>query len=138
MNSHFFILGDADQVRRRIESLLLSNKLESLKILSSSLTSAIQKLALEAQQRMNAELVFCGGDEVLLLVESPNFSKQMIMYLMDNFFRLTGVTISFGVGESTEEAYLNLARAKASGPASLVLSGEGSGLGESGLSQMEA
>ena len=129
MNNYLYVLGDADQVRRRIESLLLSNRLEVLKALSSSLTSAIQNLALEAQRSMKAEVVLCGGDETLFLVEPMSFSEKLIRSLMDEFFHATGVTISFGVGETIEKAYLNLARAKAAGPASLVL-GERTGGGE--------
>lgn len=125
MNRPLFVLGDADQVRRRVDSLLLANRLKDLQALSSTLTNAIQRLGVEAQNRMKAEIVFCGGDDILFLVEPIKFSDNLIRSLMDEFLSVTGLTISFGIGRSVEEAYLNLARAKASGAASLVSVGAG-------------
>jgi hypothetical protein len=119
VNELLFVLGDADQVRRRIEGLLLSDNLETLRGLSLSLTEGIQRIAHLAQSEMNASVIFSGGDDILFLVKPVAYSDSRIHEFMSEFRNCTGVTISFGVGRSAEEAYLNLTRAKAAGPGTL-------------------
>ena len=116
-----FVLGDADDVRKRMQSLLLSNRLDDLRILSSSITSAIHSLGEIARDRMGADIIVCGGDDILFAVSSAQFQESQIQEMMRNFSDQTGLTISFGVGESTEDAFLSLARAKARGPSALVI-----------------
>jgi len=44
-----------------------------------------------------------------------SYREEMIHTLMERFQELTGGTMSFGVGTSIENAYINLRRAKARG-----------------------
>jgi hypothetical protein len=125
MNRYLFLLGDADNVRKRIQGLLLSGDLDALRSLSSSLTRHITELGALAEDTLGADIVFCGGDELLAKVELDNFDERKLREIMAIFSKNTGVTISFGVGLNTEEVFVNLARAKSMGPGSVFLSVKG-------------
>jgi len=116
-----FILGDADNVGKKIQGLILSGDLEGLRALSSSLTMCIAEIADIARTELRADVVFYGGDELLARVDPDDFSEAKLLGFMRYFKERTLVTISFGVGWSTEEAFINLARAKATGEGSLFL-----------------
>lgn len=121
MSKVLYALGDADNIRRRMEGMLLSNNLRGLAETSTSLSNAIQDLGDRAEKVMKAEIVFRGGDDILLLVQPENFEQESLRELMEDFEEKTGSTISFGVGSSAEEAFLNLARAKSTGPGTLIV-----------------
>jgi minimal CRISPR polymerase domain len=124
MTNRLFVLGDADLVRRRAEGLLLSNQLHLLRDLSEALTNSIRALARTAESRMGAEVVVCGGDEILFLVEEERFNEAIVQTMMADFSAQCGLTISFGVGRSSGSAFLELTRAKARGPGTLRYSTE--------------
>jgi hypothetical protein len=122
VTSYTYALGDADNVRKRLQGYLLSGDLESLGRFSAGLTEGIKTVARLAQEGMNGEIIFCGGDEVLLRFRSADFSVEGLETISNRFSKTTGATISFGVGKGTDEAFLNLARAKAMEPGRVFLS----------------
>jgi hypothetical protein len=127
VTSYIYALGDADNVHKRLQGYLLSGDLESLGRFSSGLTEGVRIVARLAQESMDAEIIFAGGDDILLRFDSSHFSQERLREIKDSFEESAGITMSFGVGSSTEEAFLNLARAKSMEPGTLLL---GSGIGE--------
>lgn len=121
MSKVLYALGDADNIRRRIEGMLLSNNLQALGEFSAAISTAIQALGEHAKQALGADIIFCGGDDILFLVKPEKFSQDKLKMLMREFTERTGSTISFGVGNSAEEAFLNLARAKSTGSGTLIV-----------------
>ena len=119
MKQSLFLLGDADDVRKKVQGFLLSGNLDALKNLSSALSRHVAELGSLIGDTFTADIVFCGGDELLACVDSENFDEGRLRELMARFKEKTGVTISFGVGRSAEEAFINLSRAKSAGPGSL-------------------
>ncbi len=115
-----YILGDADQIRRTIEGYLFSQDLEALREFSKSLTHAIESFA-KAAERLGAEIIFAGGDDILFRIPISKFSAIDIRNFMKLFEEESGSTISIGVGSTPEEAFINLAKAKASGPGTFYL-----------------
>ena len=113
--SVLYVLGDADQIRRKVEGLLLADDLRGLKMFSAAITENINRIAGLARDMMGAEIIFCGGDDILFLVQRDRFREVEVKDWMQSFLRQTGNNISFGVGSTAEEAFLNLARAKATG-----------------------
>lgn len=111
---YFYVLGDGNHIRERIESYLLNNDLESVSKFSQSLTTAITKIKELAISSMNAQVILAGGDDILLSVPREKYQKELIQKLQQAFLSTTGITISFGVGNTIEAAYINLRRAKAS------------------------
>ncbi len=115
MTSTLYILGDADRVRQRVERALLSGNLVELGKFSAALTAAIALIAERMIQRLSAQVVMAGGDDLLLTVAAGTFDVDILEGLSRDFADETGCTISFGVGKTVEEAYLHLRMAKASG-----------------------
>lgn len=109
---YFYVLGDGNNIRENVEFYLLNHDLESLSKFSQSLTTAINELKEIAISSMNAQVILAGGDDILLSVPREKYRKELIHKLQQAFFATTGITISFGVGNTIEAAYINLRRAK--------------------------
>lgn len=109
-----YVFGDADQIRRTIEAYLFSHDLDGLKEFSKNLTEAISNIAIEAE-RLGAKVIFAGGDDVLFYSHADRLKETALHNLMKAFEEKTGSTLSIGVGKTPEEAFTNLAKAKASG-----------------------
>lgn len=119
MSSFIYALGDADDVRKKLQGSLLDQDLDALSKLSLRLSAAMQELAEIATTRLRAEVVFVGGDDVLLRWKRADFAEGNLRGLMESFRERSAFTISFGVGSNTREAFLNLARSKSVGPGTL-------------------
>jgi hypothetical protein len=115
-----YLIGDGDNIRNRIEFYLLNGHLKKLTHFSESLTEAIGILRASAISEMGAEIVYAGGDDIFFHVDKNRYERPILEEMSNTFFRITGSTISFGVGESIEAAFLNLTRAKASGKGQIV------------------
>jgi hypothetical protein len=115
-----YALGDGDRVRAMIDNGLLGGNLDEAKELSQKLTCAMQILSDLVEQCPGWQVVFSGGDDICLTIEKLTYREEVIRSLMEQFHELTGGTMSFGVGTSMENAYLNLHRAKARGGNILV------------------
>jgi hypothetical protein len=118
-----FVLGDGDRVQSMIDNALLGGDLGRVQTLSANLTSAMKDLAAIVQTTNGWHLVFSGGDDICITVESSAYREEFIRELMRLFNNQTGGSMSFGVGESIESAYINLRRAKARGAGVLVVTG---------------
>jgi hypothetical protein len=87
---------------------LLGGDLGQVRTLSASLTSAMKDLADTVHTTNDWHLVFSGGDDICITVESSAYREELIRELMRLFNKRTGGSMSFGVGESIESAYINL------------------------------
>lgn len=115
MSTTWYILGDADRVRERIEAALFSHDMALLTQISMNLTQAIATLVDHVVERLAAKVIMAGGDDVLFTAAGETFDLRVLEEVAQNFSDQTSCTISFGVGASPDEAYLHLRRAKASG-----------------------
>lgn len=109
---YVYALGDGNHIRENVEFYLLNHDLESLTKFSQNLTTAINELKELAISSMNAQIILAGGDDILLSVPREKYRKELIQELQQAFLAITGITISFGVGNTIEAAYINLRRAK--------------------------
>lgn len=117
-----YILGDADRVRTKIEGLLLTGKLEALKQFSDTLTASISVISQQIQKVFSGEVLMAGGDDILFRVPQDKFSKGDLELISQQFASKSGCTISFGVADDIETAYINLRHAKAEGGSTIVIS----------------
>jgi hypothetical protein len=115
-----YIFGDGDRVRERLEGFLLSHDLESLASLSRSLSEGIRLIGDELSLRMGAELVMAGGDDILVRVPTSKYDTKLLDEMVKIYIEKTGLSMSFGVGLTLEQAYLNLRRAKSSNSNKIV------------------
>lgn len=109
---YIYVLGDGDKIREKVEFYLFNHNLEALTSFSQSLTNAISELADLAVSTMNAKVIIAGGDDVLFLVPRKKYRRELIQKLQEAFRRTTGITISFGIGDTIEEVFINLRKAK--------------------------
>jgi len=123
LQTQLFVLGDGDRVQSMIDSALFGGDLSRVQALSASLTLAMHELAEIVRRNNGWHLVFSGGDDICVTVEPWAYREDLIRALMCQFNERTGGSISFGVGESIETAYINLRRAKARGSGVLVRTG---------------
>jgi hypothetical protein len=110
-----FILGDADRVREKVEVALFAGDLDRLAGFSRKLTEAIASMAAHLEQHLGMRTVMAGGDDVLFTVQSGCFVLPILRDVAAKFLADSGCSMSFGVGTTIEEAYVNLRKAKSSG-----------------------
>jgi hypothetical protein len=115
-----YALGDGDGVRVAIEKELLAGDLDEAGDVSRRLTCAMQILLDSVRQHPGWQVAYSGGDDLCLIIDRGSYDESIIRDLILQFKNLTGVTISFGIGASVEDAYLNLRRAKALGGNTLM------------------
>jgi len=103
-----FIAIDGDDVGSVLRSHIIANDIEGTAKLSLAITEYF--LEIKAVLESNGyEVVFCGGDSILAV------SSQEVQADMITGFPLGVCTISIGLGETAEYAYLALQLAKARG-----------------------
>ncbi|MFG1420922.1 Cas10/Cmr2 second palm domain-containing protein [Roseixanthobacter liquoris] len=110
-----YVLGDADRVREKVEAALFRHDLAGLTAFSQTMTGAIATLVREMGERLGAQTVMAGGDDVLFTVDADRFDADVLTRFAAAFASATGCSISFGIGVTPDAAYLNLRRAKAAG-----------------------
>jgi hypothetical protein len=115
-----YILGDGDQVRSKVEYYLFTYQLEDLTSFSQHLIQAVEEVKTLAIVTMKAQVIMAGGDDILLCVHKEDYLVSHIQKLSEVFFDTSGVTISFGVGNTIETAYLNLRKAKISKTSKII------------------
>src|ERR1044072_10010489 len=103
-----YVLGDVYRVREHIDRELLASNLDSVKSLSSVLTRGLSHVARASEELLRAETIMAGCDDVLLRVEKAWYSEEQLARIAEAFRAETSCTISFGIGETVPQAYLNL------------------------------
>src|SRR2546421_5047236 len=114
LQKYIYVLGDGNKIRDHIEYYLLRNELENLANLSKGISNAIQALKSFAISLMDAEVIMAEGDDILFRVEYTKYKHEHIQQLSEIFQKTSSCSISFGIGESVEEAYINLRKSKSS------------------------
>ena len=108
MTSRKFIAIDGDDVGNLLRDRIIANDVERISALSTAITVYFGLL----QSRCNAsgcEIVFCAGDSLLAKSEQ-NVTEQWLQELPSG-----PCTVSVGLGDTPETAYLALQLAKARG-----------------------
>jgi hypothetical protein len=118
-------LGDGDNIGDGIECNLLSGHLELAARLSDNVKTALEEITLLFQERLKAELIYAGGDNICFQTTRIDQLASAVLDGMRIFQTRTGRTMSFGAGKSSVEALISLRKAKVSGKGKLILSWEG-------------
>lgn len=118
----YICIGDGDNIGDVIELHLLSGNLEIAGKFSFQVKCAIEKIVKNAQIEMNATVIYAAGDDIcFMFFEQGNYLKYINEYA-NQFYLLTGNTISFGVGKNSVEALICLRKAKVSGKNRIIVS----------------
>ena len=112
----FYVAIDGDNIGRKIEYFIVTDQLQKLTSFSKSYHNAMQWLESTLKFKLNAEIVFVGGDSLL-----ASFSENQILSIKDleslkiEYTRMSETTLSIGIGETLRHAYVALKLAKAKG-----------------------
>lgn len=112
----FFVAIDGDSVGRKIEKLIISNRLDELVEYNHSLNRSIDSIRLIADN-IGGKTYLQGGDNLLIEVKSyQSFIEKFITIHAE-----LAATFSVGIGKNVIEAYLALKFAKSSGRGLIIL-----------------
>ena len=110
-----FIAIDGDDVGRRIEYLVLLNKTNALLQFSLQYQEGMTWLENILVEKLNAQIVFNGGDNLLATIPSNSNLLEEIEKIRTKFEEQTQTTLSIGIGNTPRESYFALKLAKNSG-----------------------
>lgn len=113
---------DGDDIGPALELMLLDNELNRAREYSQSVTRALQHVRYFLEEELDAEIIICGGDDLVACWEAGSVTDADIKLIRTSFFDICGRTISIGIGASSHEATNNLRRAKLLGKDRVVAS----------------
>lgn len=103
---------DGDNIGNAIENLLRKGRVKEATHLSESIKLAIFKIELFVKSTNNSELVISGGDDVLISYDPVENETAFLEEIISIFNSFTGLSMSCGVGNSVNQALVNLASVK--------------------------
>ena len=103
---------DGDDIGPALELMLLDNELNHAQEYSLSVTQALQHMRDFLEEKLDAEIIVCGGDDLVACWEMEYVAEVDIKLIRANFFDICGRTVSVGIGATSYEATNNLRRAK--------------------------
>ena len=108
MKGDLYYTFDGDCVGKMLERYMILSDAKSLKELSDAINEAMSLIEKYAE-KLGCQVIFSGGDSILLKGQLDDSNRQEIK---DLFYNTTGITLSCGQGGSIVEAMLNLKLAK--------------------------
>jgi minimal CRISPR polymerase-like protein len=102
---------DGDDIGPVLELILLDNKLDNARAYSQSIAQALEHVR-DALEELGAEVVICGGDDLVARWETGTVTDLDIKIIRGSFYEICRRTISVGVGANSHDAAINLRRAK--------------------------
>jgi hypothetical protein len=114
---------DGDDIGPFLELLLLDNRLEDARSYSSMVSLAVSNLAKAAEKDLQADVVVCGGDDVIITWPGEDLAVSWIQKACAQFFGDCQRTVSVGIGSTAPAALGSLRRAKLLGKGQIVTSG---------------
>lgn len=112
----FFVALDGDLIGRKLEELIITNKLNELIEYSYLVNKSVADIRSTCDD-LGGKTYLQGGDS--LLVELPNYKD-----FIDNFIsgqKQRAISFSIGIGKDAVQAYLALKFAKSKGRGSIIL-----------------
>lgn len=113
-NGVLFFAIDGDDVGLYLREYIVSNDLDGASDYSQALSEYFESLKGWIKSK-NCRIIFCGGDSILASGQSSVIEK------LKDEITFGPCTISIGVAETSEKAYLALQLAKARGKSQIVI-----------------
>lgn len=114
-SSPIFVSVDGDDVGRHLEHLVILGAMMELSKFSKEYNSKIKRFARQLEKKFDAEIVFLGGDNLLVIIDEQKYNKDILDDMKSQFYEDVGFSLSLGVGRSSRDAYIALKLAKALG-----------------------
>jgi hypothetical protein len=106
---------DGDDVGPQLELRLLDNKVEDARAYSRAVSNAITRVRALLEAAGIVDVIATGGDDLIASWPEGTVSRQRVTEMTAAFQKLSGRTMSVGIGMSPREAAENLHRAKLMG-----------------------
>lgn len=119
-----YVIGDGDNIRQRMERQLLYENVDGCKDVSEAITAGMKYVDNLVSSRRGWEVVFCGGDDILIKVHARYYDPEFIRLIIREFERCSESTMCFGSAKTLQNAYVNLRRAKIFGAGTLICEAE--------------
>jgi len=103
---------DGDKVGNSIRSLLLSDRIEAAKDLSQNINRVILEIEEKLSNQKGLQVVIAGGDDILVEYDPEVCSQNTVEFIPTLFKKETGISMSFGIGNSIDESIEKLDIAK--------------------------
>lgn len=99
---------DGDNIGNAINNLFSNGRIKEAQGVSESIKSALFKIERFVHSTPGVDLIIAGGDDIFVKYESGKHGLELIEKIADMFYQQTGLTMSYGVGETVEESISNL------------------------------
>ncbi len=116
---------DGDDIGSALELILLDNQLDRARQYSETVARALQKVRDFLEKDLDAEIMVCGGDDLIACWKEGSVTSADIKHIRAQFFDICSRTMSIGIGSTSREATQNLRRAKLLGKDRSVSTVEG-------------
>lgn len=121
MDKTFFIAADGDNMGSLIGKHILANDLEKAKRLSQTIHKGADAVLSYATKTWGGRVILSGGDDMLMEVHKHRFDPSQVAEMRALYKKVTGATLSVGVGHKASDASNALAYAKNTGKNKLVV-----------------
>jgi hypothetical protein len=112
---------DGDDVGSQLKLHLLDNEIEEAREYSRSIVAALGQVRELLEMSHAVDVIAMGGDDLVVSWQEGSISRGEIEEITATFHRLSGRTMSVGMGRSPREAAENLHRAKLMGKDRVIL-----------------
>jgi len=110
-----FVAVDGDNVGSHLEYFAITNNVDALMGFSTKFNMAMDWLVGELINGFKARIIFMGGDNLLAKVLINQSGLELLEQLRNEFAKQAESTLSMGIGETPQQAYLALKLAKTGG-----------------------
>lgn len=115
-----FIRLDADNIGDKIEFALLSGKVNDAQDIHNSVQIAMREIRQTVDTFPSWKVLMNGCDDLLFQITGSDSFEAKILSIKSKFQSSTGCSLSIGIGDSLQEALLNLRIAKLKGKDTIV------------------
>ncbi len=115
-----FIRLDADNVGDKIEFALLSGRVNDAQQIHNLVQYAMDEIRETVNTFPSWKILMHGCDDILIEIPSEDKFQDEIQSIKSKFQNRTGCSLSIGIGDSLQEALLNLRIAKLKGKDTIV------------------
>jgi GTP cyclohydrolase III len=110
-----FVAVDGDNVGSRLEYFAITNNVNVLIEFSRQFNETMNWFEHELVTIFGANVIFCGGDNLLARIVADSPPIESLEKLRAEFSKRTESTLSIGLGDNPQQAYLALKLAKTNG-----------------------
>ncbi len=115
MKNKTYIRLDGDDIGNKIELSLLNGNLDDAQRIHNIVQKSLEKLHRRISSEKSAEILMKGCDDILFSINKEDYRLEFLIDLKNEFYTDSNFTFSVGVGNSLNEALLNLRKAKLQG-----------------------